>query len=116
MNRDVRDGQVWILRYVNSEATHIEVFECEDAAWVGAGMLVLDNLNEVDDEEKENLILEDLERDYMRSAVTLYSDAMDETFEIIQRPLLNPTVGELEKKAEEFRQLFDEARNEPQAP
>jgi len=116
VGRDLQEGAVWVLRYVNTDATHIEVFECEDAAWVGACLLVLDNLNELDDEEKQNLILEDLERDYMRSAVKLYSEAMDETFEVIQRPLLNPTIGSLKQKAEEFRQLFDEARMEPQAP
>ena len=117
MSRDLQDGQLWVLRYSNTDATHVEVFECEDAAWVGACLLVLDNLNEVDDWLKEDEILTEIENEYMRSAVKLYTDALvSESFEIFERPLCNPTIGLLKKRVEESRQRFNEARMEPQAP
>lgn len=105
------------MKYTHKYGTDINLCKDEEGAWRCACALVIDSLGELDDDEKEEAILEQVEALNMRAAVTLYTEAKeDESFEITQMPLLSPTEEQLKEVAARWRTVHEELKNEPEAP
>lgn len=117
MSEDLQENQLWVVEYRHKHGTDINVCKDEESAWRCACALVLDSLGELDDDEKEEEVLEQIENLYMRDAIRLYTEAKeDESFEIFQATLLSPTEGQLKEVAKQWRTAHEELKNEPQAP